>query len=139
MVLHFYFWGVQGIFSEVVFTGVREMLRTGNWDLVGESSVWSFLQYGLIGIIAEVFRGALLSLRTPLLWRCFVYACVYVMLSWTFAHHQDKMALSVLELATVCFVHGLWFEAILYRMEIMRPSSIVVCNIQESGSYRTQC
>lgn len=111
----FYFWGVQGIFSEILFTGVRELVRSGNWDLAGQSSVRSFLLFGLIGLVAELLQR-ILSLCFPLPVRCLGYS---VLLTCTFASNQDMM--DIMTFAFMFFLQGLWFEAILHIMETVQP------------------
>lgn len=131
-----YFWGVHGIFSEVIFTGIWEFVVSGKWSLMGFSSIWSFLVYGIGGFTTEWVRDLLISYKISLLMRCLVYVfCAYV---WEFSwgllldtidarpwdytdFDYDVMGLITLEYAPAWFLGGLWFEAIMAAMETVQP------------------
>ena len=48
-----FFWGIHGVFIEVVFTSAWDVAVTGNPTLKGFSSVWSFFIYGIGTLLAE--------------------------------------------------------------------------------------
>ena len=131
-----YFWGVHGIFAEVIFTGIWEFVVSGKWSLMGVSSIWSFLVYGIGSFAVEQVREFLLSRKISLLMRCLIYVlCAYI---WEFScgllldmvakrpwdytdFDYDVMGLITLEYAPVWFVGGLCFEAIMAVMETVQP------------------
>ncbi len=130
-----YFWGVHGIFAEVVFTGLWEFVVTGNWRLMGVSSIWSFLVYGLGTFFgAEFLRQFLISHKIPLLLRCLIY--VFSTYVWEFScgvlldcfgarpwdytnFDYDVMGLITMEYAPVWFLGGLFFEGIISFIETL--------------------
>ena len=127
-----YFWGVHGVFAEVVFTGVWEFVVSGKWNLMGVSSIWSFLIYGFGTFMAELLRSLLISSEVPLLARCFLYMLsayawefgwgllleYYGARSWDYTEFEyDLMGLITLEYAPVWFLGGLCFEAFMFAME----------------------
>ena len=84
-----YFWGVHGIFAEVLFTAVWGLLASGpgqhsSWALMGQSSAWSFLTYGLgTFLLAEPIYRYLVSKQVPLLSRLLFY--VLATYAWEFS------------------------------------------------------
>jgi len=127
-----YFWGVHGVFGEVVFTGIWEFVVGGSWTLKGDSSMWSFLTYGLGTFLgAECCYHYLVSRHVPLLVRCVIY--VAMAYAWEFAtgavlsyfnacpwdytpFDYDVMGLITLEYAPVWYLAGLYFEGIMSVM-----------------------
>jgi len=77
-----YFWGVHGMFGEVVFTAVWEYIVTGALHLKGFSSLWSFCNYGFGTLLAESLHEFLVALRMPFVIRLILY--VLVAYSWEF-------------------------------------------------------
>lgn len=71
-----FFWGIHGVFVEVMFTGIWEFVMSANWKLRGVTSMWCFLIYGVGGIIAEQIFLWLISLRAPWFLRGLVYVLV---------------------------------------------------------------
>ena len=132
-----YFWGVHGIFAEVVFTGIWEFVVSGNWRLVGVSSIWSFLIYGLgTFLMAEPGYSLLLSLKVPLLLRCLCYviftytwefSCGLLLdcfeaRSWDYsAFTYNVKGLITMEYIPVWFFAGLYFEMIMSFMRSVEP------------------
>lgn len=140
-----YFWGVHWIFAEVVLTSLWGFVETGSWRLMGVSSVWSFLVYGLgTLLVAEPGHNILVSYRVPLLARCMIYVvfmrCViYVVFTYTWEFScgliveclfdWDKseefssyiMGLIVMEYIPVWFLASLCFEGILALMKASGP------------------
>ena len=130
-----YFWGVHGIFGEIVFTGLWEFAVTGKWQLMGVSSIWSFLTYGLgTFLLAELVRDWLVARHVPLLVRCLLY--VLLAYAWEFsvgallsyfdacpwdytAFDYDVMGLITLEYAPGWFFAGMVFEYIANRMSCL--------------------
>ena len=128
-----YFWGVHGIFAEVVFTSVWEFVVTGKWSLMGVSSIWSFLTYGFgTFYLAEYLHESLYKLKVPLLVRCCAYVCVAY--AWEFScgallrffdacpwdytpFEYDFMGLITLEYAPLWFAAGLYFEFVIRKMK----------------------
>ncbi len=132
-----YFWGVHGIFLEVVFTGIWEFVVSGNWRLMGVSSIWSFLMYGLgTFLIAESGHNLLVSLRVPLLMRCLCFvpltflwefSCglffdLFEARSWDYsAFTYNIMGLITLEYTPVWFFVGLYCEMLIAFMKSVEP------------------
>lgn len=132
-----YFWGVHGIFAEVMFTAIWEFLVSGKWNLMGVSSIWSFWIYGLGSfLMAETGYNFMKSRKIPLLLRC----CAYVIFTyiWEFSwgvvleyfdarswdytpFDYDIMGLITLEYIPVWFMAGLYFEFIMSVMESVEP------------------
>lgn len=131
-----YFWGVHGIFAEVVFTGLWEFAVTGNWKLMGMSSIWSFLIYGLgTFIMGETIRKYFGN-RLPLLLRCAVYVVLtYVWefswglvldyfnaRSWDYsAFRFNVMGLITFEYVPVWYLAALYCEGIQSVMKSLEP------------------
>ena len=69
-----YFWGIHGIFAEIVFTSVWEYVVTGDLALKGVSSIWAFFIYGLgTLLLAELICDILTAWKVHLLVRCSIY------------------------------------------------------------------
>lgn len=127
-----YFWGVHGVFAEVVFTGIWEFVVTGKWSLMGISSIWSFLIYGFGTFFgAEYLYSYLRLLGVPLLARGVVYVlmtyiwefnCGLILeyfnaRSWDYTPFDyDVMGLITLEYAPLWFLAGMYFEFIMKIM-----------------------
>lgn len=84
--MRLYFWGVHGVFIEVVFTSLWELLASSkkNLALHGFSSLWSFFMYGLgTFLLAEPAYRYAMRHHYPLPLRLLVYILVtYV---WEFS------------------------------------------------------
>ena len=132
-----YFWGVHGIFAEVMFTGLWEFVVTGSWRLMGVSSIWSFLVYGLgTFFIAESGHNILVSYKVPLLMRCMIYVVftyiwefgcgvildVFDARPWDYSEFTfNIMGLITMEYIPVWFFAGLCFEGIFALMKTSGP------------------
>ena len=130
-----YFWGVHGVFVEVVFTAIWELIVGGKPQLMGQSSIWSFLTYGLGAFLgAELLRSAMVARRLPLWARCLLYVpMVYVWefscgavlrllgaCPWDYSHfHYDVMGLVTLEYAPFWLVGGAYFEFLISCMSVV--------------------
>ena len=128
-----YFWGIHGIFAEIVFTGVWEFAVTGKLSLMGVSSLWSFFTYGLgTFLVAEPLHEILLSLKFNILTRCSVYVVVtfiweftigailsyFGACPWDYTNFDyDVMGLITMEYAPAWFFAGLYFEMIYSYMK----------------------
>ena len=127
-----YFWGVHGIFAEVVFTALWQFIVDGTLTLMGVSSLWSFLTYGLGTFFgAEPVRKLMLTYGVPVWLRCLLYVpLVYawefafgILLSyfhacpWDYSEFQfNVMGLITMEYAPVWLLAGVYFE---YLMSVM--------------------
>ena len=81
-----YFWGVHGVFAEVLFTAAWDLFASeeSSWSLIGQSSAWSFLTYGLgTFLLAEPIYRYLVSRCVPLPIRLIVY--VLATYAWEFS------------------------------------------------------
>ena len=78
----FYFWGVHGIFGEVLFTATWEYVVHRGLQLKGFSSLWSFLNYGLGTLLVEALHEFLVALKFPLIIRLVIY--VLLLYLWEF-------------------------------------------------------
>ena len=81
-----YFWGVHGVFAEVLFTAAWGLFASeeSSWSLMGQSSAWSFLTYGLgTFLLAEPIYRYLVSRCVPLPIRLIVY--VLATYAWEFS------------------------------------------------------
>lgn len=75
----FYIYGLQGIFTEVIYTALWDFITLGNVKLIGVSSTWAFFIYSLSHLFIEVVSPVLThKYKIPLLLRAFVY------LAWTY-------------------------------------------------------
>lgn len=126
-----YFWGAHGVFLEVVFTGVWEFVVTGKWRLMGTSSIWSFLIYGVGFCLGEAVRDWMIRQRVSVQVRCLLYVfCVYAWelavgallgyfgaRPWDYtAFDYDLMGLVTLEYAPIWFFGGVYFEILVRAM-----------------------
>ena len=127
-----YFWGVHGIFAEVVFTAVWELAVSGKPTFFGFSSLWSFLTYGGgTFFFAEPFRAFLMRHGYPTWQRCLLYlpltyaaefafgaALSYVgACPWDYSHFDyNVMGLITLEYAPFWLAAGACFEGVMAVM-----------------------
>lgn len=132
-----YFWGVHGVFSEIMFTGLWEFVVSGNWRLMGVSSIWSFLVYGLGGMLmGECGRSFMLSFKIPLLLRCLCYVLLIFVWElscgmfldlfgarpWDYSQFSYNIkGLITMEYVPVWFFAGLYFEGLMSAMEMVEP------------------
>jgi len=134
-----YFWGVHGVFAEVVFTGIWEFVMTGNWKLMGVSSIWSFLIYGVgTFLVAELVHKSQLG-KIPLLLRGVAY--VFLTYFWEFtcglvldyfnarswdysAFDYNIWGLITLEYIPVWYFAGIYCEGIQTVMKSLEPSPL---------------
>lgn len=132
-----YFWGVHGIFAEVMFTGIWEFVVTGRWRLMGVSSIWSFLVYGLgTFLVAEPVHNILVSYKVPLLVRCMIYvvftyiwefSCGVILdffdaRPWDYSEFTfNIMGLITMEYIPAWFFSSLCFEVIFALMKASGP------------------
>jgi len=49
----FIVFGILGIFGEVLFTGLEQLIKTRRWRLNGQSYIWMFPIYGLIAFLFD--------------------------------------------------------------------------------------
>ena len=134
-----YFWGVHGVFVEVVFTAIWELVAGGNPRLMGKSSLWSFLIYGLGAFFgAELLREMMIARRVPLWARCFLYIpltyCwefltgavlrLFGACPWDYSQFDyDVMGLITMEYAPLWLMGGVYFEFLMSCMtEVDRKS-----------------
>ena len=125
-----YLWGLHGIFVEVVFEGTCQFLLSGNWNLKGGSSIWSFLVYGLgIFILSETAHNRMIFLRFRIISRCLFHALIGLLCGtvfhllgprpWDYSHFT-----SVKGFTTVCLAWlfaGIYFEGIMAVMKRVEP------------------
>ena len=75
----FYIYGLQGIFTEVIYTALWDFFALDNWKLTGISSIWAFFIYSLSHLFIESVSPMLIhKFKIPLILRAFVY------LVWTY-------------------------------------------------------
>ena len=127
-----YFWGVHGIFGEVLFTALWEHIVSRKLHLKGFSSLWSFLNYGFGTLMAETIHEFLVALKVPLIARLFAY--VAALYAWEFTagvilrqfgacpwdysqFDYNFMGLITLEYAPFWLVATAYFELIFYYMK----------------------
>lgn len=127
-----FFWGVHGVFVEVVFTAIWEVVAGENPRLMGQSSLWSFLIYGLGTLFgAELMREMMLARRVPLWARCLLYVPmiyfwefvtgailrVFGACPWDYSHFDyDVMGLITMEYAPFWLMGGVYFEFLMSCM-----------------------
>ena len=135
----FYFWGVHGIFGEVLFTATWEYVVSRELHLKGFSSLWSFFNYGFGTLLAEAFHEFLVALKVPLIIRLIVY--VLLLYTWEFTagmilrqfeacpwdysqFDYNFMGVITLEYAPCWLIATAYFELIYYYMKQIdeRPS-----------------
>ena len=127
-----YFWGVHGVFAEVVFTAIWEFVVSGSLTLMGVSSIWSFLTYGcgtFLGV--ELLRGVLRARGIPTWLRCLLYIpMAYVwelgcgmalsyfdVCPWDYSlFDYNFMGLITLEYAPLWLLGGAYFEFLISCM-----------------------
>ena len=128
----FYFWGVHGMFGEVLFTATWEFVVTRQLHLKGFSSLWSFFNYGLGTLLTETAHEFLVALKVPLIIRLIVY--VLLLYIWEFTagmilrqfeacpwdysqFDYNFMGLITLEYAPFWLIAAGYFELIYYCMK----------------------
>lgn len=74
----FYIYGLQGIFTEVIYTAIWDFVTLGNWKFIGVSSSWAFFIYAASHLFIEYITPKLVSFRIPVYLRALVY------LLWTY-------------------------------------------------------
>lgn len=134
-----YFWGVHGVFAEVVFTGLWEFAVSGTFTLMGVSSLWSFLTYGLGTFFgAEPLRKLMLAYSVPKWQRVLLY--VPLVYAWEFAFGgllsyfnacpwnytefgYDVLGLITLEYAPFWLLAGAYFEYIMSVMATLEETA----------------
>ena len=130
-----YFWSIHGIFVEVAFTSLYELCSSGGKSLAlrGQSSLWSFLIYGLgTFFLAESIYFFLIKHRVNILLRLLVYIvvtycwefCCGIILrsfganSWDYSSFQyNIMGVVTLEYLPFWVISSLGFEYIISLME----------------------
>ena len=135
MLYRFYFWGVHGIFSEVVFTAIWSLVVNGDYKLMGQSSIWSFFVYGLGAFYAaELLRDTLRARHVPTWARCILY--VPMVYAWEFAcgvllryydvcpwdytdFSYNIMGLITMEYAPLWLMGGAYFELLMSHMSTL--------------------
>ena len=75
----FYIYALHGFATEVVFTAGWEFVVNINWKFPGNTSMWSFLIYGLSCLVIERMYLYMKPKGVPLLVRAFIYTL------WTYA------------------------------------------------------
>lgn len=79
LLARFYVYGLQGIFTEVIYTSIWDFVTLYSWKLVGVSSTWAFFIYSLSHLFIEYISPTLVNnYKLPLWARAFVY------LIWTY-------------------------------------------------------
>lgn len=71
----FLIFGFLGLLMEVFF-GAILALKSGNWNMHGQSSPWMMIDYGLIGVILMPMAGPLIRKKIPLVFRAVIYMLV---------------------------------------------------------------
>ena len=69
----FVLWGLFGLLLEVIFTAIVGLVREHHVDLVGRTSLWMMLVYGLIGLLYPPVQGLLVKLKFQRFLRAAVY------------------------------------------------------------------
>ncbi|XP_064402568.1 transmembrane protein 229B-like [Halichondria panicea] len=131
-----YFWGVHGVFAEIVFTGLWDFVVSHRWSLMGATSIWSFLIYGFGSLAAERLYYSFHSRGMPLLVRGAAYVmAVYAWelscgllldcfggRGWDYTSFSyNFMGIITLEYAPLWLLGGLYFEFLmraLSRLEV---------------------
>ncbi len=132
-----FFWGIHGVFAEIVFTGLWEFFVVShNWSLMGATSIWSFLVYGIGCLAAEILYHTFHSRRMPLLMRGAAYViAIYAWelgcgllldcfggRGWDYSSFSyNFMGIITLEYAPFWLFGGLYFElimSVLLRIEV---------------------
>lgn len=136
-----YFWGVHGVFVEVLFSACWEYLAAGvdkrSWKLMGYSSAWSFLTYGLgTYLCGETFYRWLAAHQVPLPGRLLVYvmatyvwelSCGLLLVQcgacpWDYsAFTYNLFGVITLEYAPLWAAAGLYFEIMMGVMASVEP------------------
>jgi len=62
-----------GLVTEVLFTGIGGLISHGNINMIGHSSPWMMIDYGLLGVITPWIRNPMKTRKIPLPIRAIVY------------------------------------------------------------------
>jgi uncharacterized membrane protein len=79
----YFLYGVFGIFTEVIYTSIFDIIAIGNVKLVGVSSTWAFFIYATCLVLIEKMSVKLKRQNVPLLLRAFVY--LFLNYFWEFS------------------------------------------------------
>ncbi len=74
----FYIYGLNGIFTEIVYTSIWDLFTTNKFRLMGISSVWAFVIYAIATCVIEFISPILISKHV--IWP--IRGIVYVI--WTY-------------------------------------------------------
>ena len=139
LLYRFYFWGVHGVFVEVVFTALWQYVEGGSLSLSGQSSIWSFLTYGIGSLWTELLRELMLARVIPTWARCLLY--VPLVFAWEFScgallryfnacpwdysdFDYDVMGLITLEYAPLWLVCAAYFEFLMSYLSVLEQKPL---------------
>lgn len=123
MLVRFILYGLAGWNIEVMWTGFNELLR-GNVNMVGHTSLWMFLIYGLGGILFEAVRKKINERKwyyRGLVWMYLIFAIelvsglllrVFSVEAWHYEGLFSVGGLIRLDYAPLWFAVGLIFEVL---------------------------
>ncbi len=72
IVWHLCIYGLLGFAVEVIFTAGWEFVVNLNMRFMGETSLWSFIIYGLFGLFSEKLRDLMVDCHIPIIIRALV-------------------------------------------------------------------
>ena len=126
----FYIYALHGFATEVVFTAGWEFVVNINWKFPGNTSMWSFLIYGLSCLVIERMHLYLKPKGVPLLLRAIIYtlwtyiwefSCGYLLKQfnacpWDYTpFERDYMGLITLEYLPAWFFGNMVLDVVLLR------------------------
>ncbi|CAF0752784.1 unnamed protein product [Brachionus calyciflorus] len=122
----FYLYGLQGIFTEVVYTALYDTIADKNRKLIGVSSVWAFLIYAASHLVIEKMSAFLIKKNISILFRAFVYVLwtfvwefstgfilqMFNACPWYYEFSYNFMGLVTLEYAPLWYIGSIFAEQV---------------------------
>ena len=149
----FYIYGLHGYSTEVMFTAAWEFVVNLNWKFPGNSSVWSFFQYGLSTLVIERLYFHLQG-RVSLPLRGLVYLCWTYFWEfssgwalkklnacpWDYSPFDfDYMGLVTLEYAPLWYIATIIVEKVIIKYTLMlKWTSISITSPNHSHNEKKQ-
>lgn len=122
----FYLYGLQGIFTEVMYTCIYDSIAQKSWKFTGVSSFWAFVIYAISHVVVEKMSKHLIKSKIPLVIRGVVYvmwtyiwefSAGFILIQfdacpWNYDFFYNFMGLITLEYAPLWYIGCLFAELV---------------------------